>query len=89
MMIRSLMIASAFGVLMAFSTVPAALADDHEGVACTMDAKICPDGSYVGRTAPDCEFAPCPGEEGDDAEDDDDAADDDDNGDDNGGDDEE
>lgn len=30
------------------------------GVACTMDAKMCPDGSYVGRTAPKCEFAPCP-----------------------------
>ncbi len=29
-------------------------------VACTMDAKICPDGSAVGRTAPNCEFAPCP-----------------------------
>ncbi len=30
------------------------------GVACTMDAKICPDGSYVGRVAPDCQFAACP-----------------------------
>ena len=29
-------------------------------VACTMDAKICPDGSSVGRTAPNCEFAKCP-----------------------------
>jgi hypothetical protein len=28
--------------------------------ACTMEAKICPDGSYVGRTGPNCEFAPCP-----------------------------
>jgi hypothetical protein len=27
---------------------------------CTMDALICPDGSSVGRTGPDCEFAPCP-----------------------------
>jgi hypothetical protein len=33
----------------------------YEGVACTMDAKICPDGSAVGRIPPDCEFAPCPG----------------------------
>ncbi|MEN9653970.1 MAG: hypothetical protein RL235_82, partial [Chlamydiota bacterium] len=33
-------------------------------VACTMDAKVCPDGSYVGRTGPDCEFAPCPGSQG-------------------------
>ncbi|MFA6088677.1 MAG: DUF333 domain-containing protein [Candidatus Woesearchaeota archaeon] len=31
-----------------------------EPVACTMDAKVCSDGSYVGRIAPDCEFAPCP-----------------------------
>ena len=31
-------------------------------VACTMDAKICPDGTAVGRTGPNCEFAPCPGE---------------------------
>lgn len=28
--------------------------------ACTMDAKACPDGSYVGRTGPNCEFAACP-----------------------------
>lgn len=31
-----------------------------EPVACTTDAKLCPDGSYVGRIAPDCEFAECP-----------------------------
>ncbi len=29
-------------------------------VACTMEAKICPDGSAVGRTGPKCEFAACP-----------------------------
>ncbi len=28
--------------------------------ACTMEAKLCPDGSYVGRTGPNCEFTPCP-----------------------------
>lgn len=27
---------------------------------CTLEAKVCPDGSYVGRTGPNCEFAPCP-----------------------------
>lgn len=32
----------------------------EEGVMCTQDAKLCPDGSYVGRTGPRCEFAPCP-----------------------------
>lgn len=31
-----------------------------EPVACTMDAKVCPDGSSVGRVPPSCEFAPCP-----------------------------
>jgi hypothetical protein len=30
-------------------------------VACTMEAKMCPDGSYVSRTGPNCEFTPCPG----------------------------
>jgi hypothetical protein len=34
------------------------------GVVCTMDAKLCPDGSYVGRQGPNCEFAQCPGTNG-------------------------
>ncbi len=29
-------------------------------VACTMEAKLCPDGSAVGRTGPNCEFSACP-----------------------------
>ncbi len=29
-------------------------------IACTQEALICPDGSAVGRTGPNCEFAPCP-----------------------------
>ncbi|MFA5186250.1 MAG: hypothetical protein WC551_07215 [Patescibacteria group bacterium] len=29
-------------------------------IACTMEAKQCPDGSYVGRSGPNCEFAACP-----------------------------
>lgn len=37
---------------------------ETEPVACTMDAKLCPDGSYVGRVAPNCEFADCPIPEG-------------------------
>jgi len=32
-----------------------------EPVMCTMEAKQCPDGSYVGRSGPNCEFAPCGG----------------------------
>src|SRR3989338_3917934 len=31
-----------------------------EPVFCTQEAKQCPDGSYVGRTGPKCEFNPCP-----------------------------
>ncbi len=30
------------------------------GVACTEEAKICPDGSGVGRVPPNCEFPDCP-----------------------------
>lgn len=35
---------------------------DDTMIACTMDAKLCSDGSAVGRQGPNCEFAPCPGE---------------------------
>lgn len=31
-----------------------------EPTACTLEAKMCPDGSFVGRTGPDCEFQDCP-----------------------------
>lgn len=34
--------------------------DTENTVACTMEAKICPDGSSVGRSGPKCEFAACP-----------------------------
>lgn len=33
-------------------------------VACTAEAKLCPDGSAVGRSGPNCEFSPCPGATG-------------------------
>lgn len=35
--------------------------DPDQAVFCTMDALECPDGSFVGRIPPSCEFAPCPG----------------------------
>lgn len=35
-------------------------ADDVTPPACTMEAKLCPDGSTVGRSGPNCEFATCP-----------------------------
>lgn len=31
----------------------------NEPVVCTAEAKLCPDGSYVGRTGLSCEFTPC------------------------------
>lgn len=38
---------------------PQTIVPEPEAVMCTMDARQCPDGSYVGRTGPQCEFV-CP-----------------------------
>lgn len=43
-------------------TPPAIPPAPDDGVACTMDAMQCPDGSFVGRVPPSCSFAPCPGQ---------------------------
>ncbi len=55
--------AGILAVLIASTVVYYSLAkfapDTPDGVVCTMDAKQCPDGSYVGRTGPNCEFV-CP-----------------------------
>lgn len=40
---------------------PAPTGEIPSGTVCAMDAKLCPDGSYVGRQGPKCEFTPCPG----------------------------
>jgi hypothetical protein len=40
---------------------PTGMAVTDSSPICTADAKICLDGSYVTRTGPSCEFAPCPG----------------------------
>src|SRR3989338_2120749 len=37
----------------------------EEPMFCTSDAMECPDGSWVGRVPPTCEFAACPGQSGD------------------------
>lgn len=43
------------------TTTPTALPTTTPNpIFCTADAKLCPDGSYVSRTGPNCEFAPCP-----------------------------
>ncbi len=42
------------------TTTPTTTAtSSDEGVVCTQDAMLCPDGTYVGRTGPNCEFV-CP-----------------------------
>jgi len=40
-----------------------AIPPTSQPTACTMEAKLCSDGSAVGRTGPNCEFAPCPGQQ--------------------------
>jgi len=53
-----------FLVLFSFSTASAKINDSarilQEGKACSSDAKLCPDGTSVGRVGPECEFAKCP-----------------------------
>ena len=46
-------------VIASFSFIATKVPDVVAPVACTMDAMQCPDGSYVGRTGPRCEFV-CP-----------------------------
>jgi len=55
-------IALAAGLLHLFTKEAKAPVMDEggDGVMCTADAMECPDGSYVGRVAPSCEFAACP-----------------------------
>ena len=40
------------------TTIPSV--EPTKETVCTMDAKKCPDGSFVGRILPKCEFAQCP-----------------------------
>lgn len=46
-----------------FKSAPASNVNENNNendIVCTMEAKECPDGSYVGRSGPNCQFAPCP-----------------------------
>jgi hypothetical protein len=50
------------GLLYIYNPEPTKYTNPKEvKVVCTADAKLCPDGSYVGRTGPNCEFL-CPTE---------------------------
>ncbi len=42
------------------SVTPTQTENTDRKIFCTQEAKLCPDGSYVGRTGPKCEFAACP-----------------------------
>jgi hypothetical protein len=54
-------LASALLITVGFAGVSAVAQAD---MICTMDVKMCPDGSYVSRDgARDCAFAPCPNEQ--------------------------
>jgi len=48
------------GTVAYMSTTKALPPKEENAVACTMDARICPDGSAVGRVGPKCQFADCP-----------------------------
>ncbi len=54
---RQIAIALILALLLAYGCV---LLPGRAPGACTAEAKICPDGSAVGRVGPNCEFAPCP-----------------------------
>lgn len=47
-------------VLSTFKFISPTSSPSASPVACTQEAKLCPNGTSVGRTGPNCEFAPCP-----------------------------
>ncbi len=53
-----------FGIYMVLNSPGVDFSENNSNaptpVGCTMEAKMCPDGSYVGRTGPKCEFKKCP-----------------------------
>ncbi len=49
-----------FGLILMVLVFSGCVQEAKKPVACTLDAKVCPDGSVVGRVGPDCEFAKCP-----------------------------
>lgn len=51
---------SLYSVLPILSSDTQATSTSDGSVACTMEAKMCPDGTAVGRSGPNCEFAACP-----------------------------
>ena len=59
---NKIVLLAAFALLLLAGTLLAVspkISRQTEPVFCTQEARQCPDGSYVGRTEPNCEFAPC------------------------------
>lgn len=57
LLIGGVAVVAVVGALWFMNSTPA---EAPVGQYCTMDAKLCPDGSYVSRSGPNCEFAQCP-----------------------------
>ena len=57
--LSSLVLIALLGVVFYYSDIQ----KSPELAVCTTEAKLCPNGSYVSRIAPDCKFAPCPKED--------------------------
>ena len=56
-----LALGAVFGAILLFSLYKMGAVNPPDfGIACTEEAKMCPDGSSVGRTGPNCEFEECP-----------------------------
>lgn len=58
-MIKTIYVFLAIAAMAALASFLVGGKESEEPVACTMEAMMCPDGSYVGRTGPNCEFV-CP-----------------------------
>lgn len=52
-----------FLLIIQIAFVAAPLSKSDEVIFCTMEAKLCSDGTAVGRIGPRCEFASCPNNE--------------------------
>lgn len=60
-MLASVIAFGAMGYSVYRQMYPAKTAVNTNGVSCTLEAMLCPDGvTYVGRSGPNCEFASCP-----------------------------
>lgn len=59
---KNVIIVSIFIVLFAVAAALLALQKKDSGnlTVCTLEALVCPDGSAVGRSGPECSFNPCP-----------------------------